>query len=101
MRFTITNKLIFIDGSHFLSSSLDILFRNLNNDDFKYLSQEFDHNKLDLVKQKEFYPYEYMNDFEKFKEKLPCKEKFYGSLTDKKLVTKNMNMLLMFGKSLS
>ena len=28
------------------------------------LNQEFDSNVLDLVKQKEFYPYEYMGDFE-------------------------------------
>ena len=101
MRFTITNKLGFIDSFHFLSSSVDTLFRHLNNDDFKYLSQEFDNNVLDLVKQKEFYPYEYMSDSEKFKGKLPCKKKFYALLTDKKLVTKNMNMLLMFGKNLN
>ena len=42
---------------------------------FKYLSQEFDNNVLDLVKQKGFYPYDYMNDFEKFKEELPRKQK--------------------------
>ena len=35
---------------------------------FKYLSQESVDNVLDLVKQKGFYPYEYMSDFEKFKE---------------------------------
>ena len=35
--------------------------------DFQYLSQEFDNDILDLVKQKGFYPYEYMSDFEKFK----------------------------------
>ena len=50
MKFTITNKLGFIDSFHFLSPSLDILFRHLNNDDFKYLSQELDNNVLDLVK---------------------------------------------------
>ena len=64
------------------------------------MSQEFGNNVLDLVKQKGFYSYEYMSDFEKFKEELPRKEKFYSSLTDRKLVTKNMNMFLMFGKSL-
>ena len=47
------------------------------------MSQEFDHNELDTVKQKEFYPYEYMSDFENFKEDLPRKEKFYSSLTGK------------------
>ena len=55
----------------------------MRKDDFKYLSQEFDTNVLDLVKQKGFYPYEYMSGFEKFKEELPSKEKFYSSLTGK------------------
>ena len=49
----------------------------------KYLSQEFGNNTLDLVKLKGFYPYEYMTDFEMFKEDLPSKVKFYSSLTDK------------------
>ena len=36
------------------------------------------------VKKKGFHPFEYMTDFEKFKEKLPSKEKFYSSLPGKK-----------------
>ena len=92
MCFTISNKLRFIDSFKFLSSSLDSLVKNLNKDDFKYLSQEFDNNVLDLVKEKELYPYEYMSDFEKLKEKLPSKENFYSSLTEEKLLTKNMRM---------
>ena len=48
------------------------------------MSQEFGSNILNLVKQKLFYPYESMSDFEKFKEELPSKEKFYSSLTGKK-----------------
>ena len=71
---SINNKLSFIDSSQFLSSSLGRFFKNLNKDDVKYLSREFDNNVLDLVKQKGFYSYEYMSDFEKFKEKLPSKE---------------------------
>ena len=66
MNFTINNKLSFIDSFQFLSSSLDSLVKKLNKDYFKYLSQETDNNLLDLVKQKQFYPYEYMSDFEKF-----------------------------------
>ena len=42
MSFSINNKLSFIDSSQFLSSSLDSLVETLNNDDFEYLSQEFD-----------------------------------------------------------
>ena len=74
MSFTINSKLSFIDSFQFPSSSLDSLVKNLNKDDFHYLSQEFGNNVLDLVKQKEFYLfihfilYEYMSDFEKFKE---------------------------------
>ena len=47
--------------------------------------QEFDKNPLDLFKQKGFYPYEYMTDFEKFKEELPSKEKFSSLLTAKNI----------------
>ena len=54
MSFNINNNLIFIDSFQFLSSSSDSLVKNLNKDDFKYLSQEFVCNGLDLVKQKRF-----------------------------------------------
>ena len=58
MGFSINNKLSFIDSFQF---SLDSVAINLNKDDFKYFGQEFDNNVLDLVRQKEFYPYEYPN----------------------------------------
>ena len=66
MRFTI-NKFTFIDSLQFLSSSLDSLVENLSKDDFEYLGQEFDYDVLDLVKEKDFYPDEYMRDFENLK----------------------------------
>ena len=71
MSFTINNKLSFPIGFQFSSSSLDSLGKHLSKDDFKYLSPEFDNNVLDLIKQKGFYSYKYMNDFETFKEELP------------------------------
>ena len=52
MSFTINNKLRFIDSLQFLSSQLKRLVKNLSKDGFKYLSQEFDNNVSDLVKQK-------------------------------------------------
>ena len=55
MTFTINKKLSFIDSLQFLSFSIDTLVTNLNKDDFKYLSQEFDNKVLNLVKQKGFY----------------------------------------------
>ena len=85
---TINNKLSFIDSSQFLNSYLDILVKNLSKDEFRCLSQEFGNNVLDLVKQKVFYPYEYMSDFQKFKNKLPSKKKFFSSLTDRKTTGK-------------
>ena len=45
------------------------MVKTLGKDDFKYLSQEFDDNVLDLVSQKYFYSYEYMTGFETFKAK--------------------------------
>ena len=86
--FSINNKLSFIDSFQFLSSSLDSLVKNIAKEDFKYLRQEFDNNLLDLVKEKGFYSYEYMSNFEKFKEQLPSKGKFYSSLTGKELSDK-------------
>ena len=49
MSFTINNKFNFIDSFQFLSSPLDSLVKDFNKNDFKYLSQEFDNNILDLV----------------------------------------------------
>ena len=54
------NKLAFIDSVQFLSSSLDNLGKNLVENYLKHLSQEFDSEVLDLVKQNGFFPYEYM-----------------------------------------
>ena len=48
----------------------NFLVKNLSKGDFKYLSQEFDNNILDLIKQKAFYPYEYMSDFEKVQRRI-------------------------------
>ena len=70
MSFNINNMLTFIGSFQFLSSSLDSLVKNLSKVNFKYLSQQCDYNVSDLVKQKGFYPYEYMSDFGKFEEKL-------------------------------
>ena len=88
------NKLSFIDSFQFLSSSLDSFIKKLAQDDFKYLNQEFHDNVLDLIKQKGFCSYEYMSNSEKFKEQLPSKEKFYSSLTGKKISYKEHEHVL-------
>ena len=53
----------------FMTSSLDKLVKNLSDEDFKYLVEEFGSKNLRLLKQKSAYPYEYMNSFERFNEK--------------------------------
>ena len=53
----------------FMTFSLDKLVKNLSDEDFKYLVQEFGSKNLELLKQKGAYPYEYMNSFERFNEK--------------------------------
>ena len=83
MAFTLNKNLVFIDSMLFMNSTLDKLVKNLSNKDFKYLSEEFSGEQLKLVKEKEIYPYEYINSFENFKEnKLPDKDKFFSSLKD-------------------
>ena len=48
----------------------------------------------DLVKQKRFPPYEYIRGFQKFKERMPNKEKFHCSLTGKKVSDKEDGYVL-------
>ena len=96
--FIINNQQNFIGSFKFVRSSLNSSVKNLNKIDFKYLIQKFDNNILDLLKQKGFYPYEYMNDFEKSKEGFPSKEKFYSSLTYRKTDDKEYEPVLNVSK---
>ena len=83
MAFRINNNLVFIDSMQFMNSSLDALVKNLSNNDFKYLSQEFSGELLELVKQEGVFPYEYMDSFEKFfEDKLPNRRRLFSSLKD-------------------
>ena len=67
----------------FMNSSLDKLVKNLTDDDFKYLTEEFGSKNLQLLKQKGAYPHEYMNSSKRFNEKkLPDKKCFCSSKKD-------------------
>ena len=60
-----------------MNSSLEKLVKNLTDDDFKYLTEEFGSKNLVLLKQKDVYPYEYMDSFKRFdEERLSDKECF-------------------------
>ena len=51
----------------FMNSSLDKLVKDLSDEGFKYLVEEFGFENLELLKQKGAYPYEYMNSLELMK----------------------------------
>ena len=69
-----------------MSLSLDKLVKNLSDEDFKYLVEEFDSENFELLKQRGNYPYEYMNSFQRFNEtKLPARKYFYSSAKDGKI----------------
>ena len=47
------------------------------------MTEEFDSKNLELLKQKDAYPYEYMDSFKRFgEEKLPDKNCYYSSVKD-------------------
>ena len=75
-------ELRFIDSFKFMSSSLDSLVNNLARGRGKFFGfEEYNKNQYKLLIQKGIYPYEYMTNWDKFKEtKLPSREAFYSKL---------------------
>ena len=101
MAFMLGNHLTFLDSFKFMSSSLENLVKNItkcgkcipckninkacitpNYTNIKYTTEAFQTDKLKLMAQKGVYPYDYMDSFDKFNEKLPTKEDFYSILND-------------------
>ena len=68
----------------FMSFNLEKLVKNLSDNDFKYLTEEFASKNLELLKQKDAYPYEYIDSFIRFCEKkLSDKKCFYRSMKNR------------------
>ena len=75
-------KIVFKDSLKFMSSSLGALVNNLPKDAFKNLDKYYTPEQTELIKQKGFYPYEYMDTEETFNDtKLPPQEAFYSKLS--------------------
>ena len=89
MAFMLGNHLTFIDSFQFMSSSLDKLVSNLPRESLKYTSKEFKDEKLDLMARKVVYPYDYMDCFDKFNEKLPTKENFFCIMNNEHISNKD------------
>ena len=86
LAFFLGKNLVFIDSMQFMNFSLDKLVKNLSDEDFKYLVEEFSSENLKILKEKGAYPYEYMNSFKRFNEDKLCARKyFYSSTKDKKI----------------
>ncbi|KAL9979619.1 hypothetical protein ACROYT_G017302 [Oculina patagonica] len=82
MAFMLGTHLTFLDSFQFMSSSLEKLVSNLPKESLKYTSEIFKSKQLNLMSRKGIYPYDYMDSFDKFNEKLPKKEDFYSILND-------------------
>ena len=73
-----------------MSSSLGALVNNLPKDAFKNLDKYYTPEQTELIKQKGFYPYEYMDTEEKFNDmKLPPQEAFYSKLSGRGITEKD------------
>ena len=80
MAFMLGKHLVFLDSFQFMASSVERLAANLPADAFKYTSDVFQIERLQLMKQKGVYQYGYMNSFEKFDDqRLPPKDDFYSN----------------------
>ena len=78
MTFILNKNLVFIDSMQFMNSSLEKLVKNLPENDFKYLTEEFGSKHLEILKKGDAYAYEYMDSFKRSNEKkLPDKKCFY------------------------
>ena len=85
-----TFKIIFKDSFKFMRSSIKALVNNLPKNGFKNISKYYIPEQVELIKQKGFYPYEYMDTEEKFnKTKLPPREAFYSKLSGKGISEKD------------
>ena len=83
-------KIVFKDSLKFMSSSLGALVNNLPKDGFKNISKYYTPEEVELIKQKGFYPYEYMDTEEKFNHtKLPPREAFYSKLSGRGISEKD------------
>ena len=93
-------KIVFKDSMKFLLSSVEALVNNLPKDGFKNLEKYFTPEQVKLLKQKGFFPYDYMDDIEKLKiKKPPTQEAFYSKLTGQGINNDNYQHVLKVWKT--
>ena len=70
MSIIVNRHITFIDSNQFYKGSLDSHVSNLEDSDFKYLLSELSGDKLEILKRKDAYPYEWVDSYEEFKHPL-------------------------------
>ena len=66
MSIIVNRNIIFLDSLQFLKASLDTLVGNLQDRDFNNLMSEFPSDRLDLLRTKNAYPYEWVDSYQRF-----------------------------------
>ena len=93
-------KIVFKDSLKFMASSLEALVNNLPEGALNNLNKYFTPEQVKLLKQKGFFPYDYMDDIKKLKDKKPPPQKaFYSKLTGKGINNYNYNHVLNVWKT--
>ena len=93
-------KIVFKDSLKFMASSLEALVNNLPNGALNNLDKYFTEKQVKLLKQKGFFPYEYMDSIKKLKDTEPPPQKaFYSKLTGKGINNYNYKHVLNVWKT--
>ena len=87
--------IVFKDSYKFMSSSIEKLIDTLPKDACKNIDKFYTPEQADLLKQKGFYPYDYMDSVEKFKVPNPPSQKdFHSKLSGEGISNKNYKHVL-------
>ena len=93
-------KIVFKDSLKFMASGLDVLVNNLPEGVLNNLNKYFTTEQAKLLKQKGFFPYDYLGNIEKLKDTKPPPQKaFYSKLKGNRISNYNYNHVLNVWKT--
>ena len=93
-------KIVFKDSIKFLSASMELLASNTPKENFKNVNKYYTPEQARLLKQKGFFPYEYLDSLEKLKDvKPPPKKAFYSKVSGCGITEKNYEHVLNVWKT--
>ena len=93
MSIIINNSIVLLDSLQFCKAPLDSLAGNLEDKDLKHLLSEYPKDKMEILKRKDAYLYEWVDSYENFNyTELSSKECFYSSIKDGKRYNDNAHI---------